>query len=333
MAEKPGGKPAGKPAAAPKKSFHAEFGWFIWGLVGIGVLWFFMGGYTRQDSRQPYIKPAAPLDSGQTYGKTYITNAAKEKETLDLPDAPADVIRNIQGGLRNIFTFSKKATSRNISFDGIGGAKETDVQREYLRIVAESSNKALVNMSGLVIRGTGYGITDYGVGVKIPQVTKLPILGMPYITNDLEVPADGVAIVSSGKSPIGTSFQVNMCTGYMDQFQTFVPNLRHDCPEPLTELENSPARAENSCRTFVASLPRCQAYGGSFPSDISADCKAFVTGKLNYNSCVADHNAKNNFYLPEWRVFLGQTTELWKNKNETINLMNKDEEVIDTLVY
>ncbi len=332
MAEKPGGKPA----AAPKKSLHAEIGWFVWGLVGIGVLWFFMGGYARQESRQPYIKPAAPLDSGQTYGRVYVTNAAKEKQTLDLPEAPADIIRNLQSGLKEIFTRSKVATSENIYFDSmnsIAGAKESDIQKEYLEIDAGSSNKTAINISGLILRGSGFGITDYGISEEIPKVAKLPIMGVPYITDDLEVTAGGQVIVSSGKSPIGESFQVNICSGYLGQFQTFTPALRNDCPEPLVALESSSANAELSCRTFVATLPRCQAYGGSFPSDLSSDCKLFVTEKLNYNSCVSDHNRESNFYLPEWRVFLGRTSELWKNKGETIRLMNENGATIDALVY
>ena len=45
MAEKPGAKPA-------KLGFHAEFGWFIWGFVILGVLWFFSGGIYRESSHE-----------------------------------------------------------------------------------------------------------------------------------------------------------------------------------------------------------------------------------------------------------------------------------------
>ena len=38
------------------------------------------------------------------------------------------------------------------------------------------------------------------------------------------------AIIITGKSPLGTSFKLNKCAGYFEQFHEFAPELNIDCP-------------------------------------------------------------------------------------------------------
>jgi hypothetical protein len=45
--------------------------WVIIILVGIWIIWFVNGGARRDEATAgPFIKPAAPLDSGKIYGPT-----------------------------------------------------------------------------------------------------------------------------------------------------------------------------------------------------------------------------------------------------------------------
>ncbi len=37
-------------------------------LVVLWFVWFFTGGPQRADNDKPFIKPAAPIDTGETYG-------------------------------------------------------------------------------------------------------------------------------------------------------------------------------------------------------------------------------------------------------------------------
>ena len=37
-------------------------------LIILWFVWFFFGGPQRDTKNDPFIKPAAPIDSGQTYG-------------------------------------------------------------------------------------------------------------------------------------------------------------------------------------------------------------------------------------------------------------------------
>lgn len=45
--------------------------WLIFILVILWLLWFFTGGPERNTGDKPFIKPANPLDSGETYGPSH----------------------------------------------------------------------------------------------------------------------------------------------------------------------------------------------------------------------------------------------------------------------
>jgi hypothetical protein len=320
------------------KSLHEEVGWFVWGLLGIGAVWFFMGGAQNESARQgPYIKPLAPLDSGETYGGFYAGGLDADKDRLNLPQTPGKIIKGAEEGIRDFFTRSNtgvqnvsQATflSKTVFLDGTAGAEASEPQEEYLRIVATPQADKNVSLAGMSLRGGALG-TD----VNIPEATDLLVLGTPTLKTSVSLPPTGRAIVSSGRSPVGTSFRVNICTGYLDQFQTFTPALRQECPEPVAELEADGPYEEDACRAFVKTLPHCRAFDGTFPDDISASCKAFVTRSLNYNSCVARSEKTEGFYKNEWRLFLDKTKELWKNKQEVIKLLDARGNAVDAITY
>lgn len=319
------------------KGLFKEFGWFINLLIGLGLLWFFMGGYMSETAREgPYLKPPAPLDTGEAYGGKYVSPGTGEKAVLDRPDSAGTVIRNMQDNVIDFLEQSRDAiklqesplVSKSLYIDGTDGAKAKDAQKEYVIIASSQSMKGVATITGLTLGGTGYGIT-----ARLPQAASLPVLGTAYKLTDVAVPANSRIIVSSGRSPIGTSFRANICTGYLGQFQSYVPTLTEACPEPLTELAAAGLSGDASCKAFVEDIPRCRAYNGSFPADVSASCRAFVTGRLNYNSCVANNSGKTGFYTNEWRLFLEEKDELWKQKREVIRLFDKSGVAIDAVTY
>ncbi len=318
------------------KGLHKEFAWLIWGLVGIGLIWFLTGGASDPDARQPYIKPLAPIDSGDTYGRTYFGGDPERQETLNLPEAPARVARTISASIISFFSQPRTAKeihpvtrgSGELRIDGIAGAAATSPQDEYLRIIAESSAKAPLSLEGMTITGDARDIIK-----SIPTAADLLVLGTPYLKTAVSVPAEGRVLITSGRSPVGTSFRVNICSGYLDQFQSYTPDLRKDCPEPLDELKASGPYEEESCRKFVETIPRCRTYEETLPSDISPTCKAFVAETLNYNSCVYAHQKERGFLKNEWRLFLEETKELWRSRQEIIRLRDAKGEVLDAITF
>lgn len=318
------------------KGLFKEFGWFIWGLIGIGIVWFAMGGTENPQAHEgPYLKPPAPLSTGEAYGGQYLITD-KHKATLDLPEGPAIVVRNIEGSLDDFLSLSDEAErihansllATSLYLDGLAGAQSSDPQKEYLRILSNEKSPKAVDLSTLSLHGGAYGVQ-----ARLPQAANLPVLATAYQRSDVMLPPGGRALVTTGRSPIGTSFRVNICSGYLEQFQDFTPNLRQECPNPLDELKASGPYAESACRDFVEKLPRCKAYGGTLPSDISPSCKAFVTEKLTYNSCVASHRDDKGFVKDEWRLFLEQGQELWKNRQEIIKLIDSSGSTVDAITF
>jgi hypothetical protein len=327
---------AGFKKEAPK-SLHSEFGWFIYGLLALIALWFFSGGAEREIARAGiYLKPLAPIDSGQAYGAKYIGEAPKKQSDLMLPDAPADVVRSAEEKFATFFEDAESASkihgvsllSKTLAIDGYAGAQITSPSREYIRIILPTNAEKSEILSGLVLRSGAFGIS-----VEIPDGTVIPLLGVAYRTEPIVLRVGGRAIIATGRSPIGTSFEVNQCTGYLGQFQEYVPELRKDCPNPIDELKLSGPYSESSCRDFVDSIPRCTTSRTTPPSTLSSACRAFIVEKLTYNSCAARHQNDSDFLTGEWRIFLGRTEELWKNKQEIIRLMNAKGETLDAITY
>jgi hypothetical protein len=327
---------AGFKKEAPK-SLRSEFGWFIYGLLGLIALWFLSGGAQRDIARAGlYLKPLAPIDSGEAYGSKYISETPKKQSTLMLPEAPADVIRGAEEKVATFFEDVQSVSKvhgvslllKTLTIDGFSGAQITSPLREYVRIILPTGSEKPERLSGLTLRSGALGIS-----VKIPDGTVMPLLGVTYRTEPIILRAGDRAIIATGRSPIGTSFQVNMCTGYLGQFQEYVPELRKECPNPIDELKLSGPYTESTCRDFVDSIPRCTTSRTTPPSTLSAACRSFIVEKLTYNSCVARHQNDTSFLTNEWRVFLGRTEELWKNKQEIIRLMNDEGKILDAITY
>jgi len=319
------------------KGFHSEFGWFIYGMLGLVALWFFSGGAQRDIARAGiYLKPLAPIDSGQAYGSKYISEAPNKKTVLVLPDTSTNIIKSAEETIGNFFEDSQSASkihgisllSKTLTIDGVAGAQITSPSREYTRIILPADAKKSEVLSGLSLKSGALGIS-----VIIPDATTIPLQGVVYRTEPVKLNPGDRAIISTGRSPLGTSFEVNLCSGYLNQFQEYVPDLRRDCPTPIDELKLAGPYNESMCRDFVDSIPRCTTSRTAPPSTLSSSCRAFVIEKLTYNSCVTRHKNDTDFLTGEWRLFLGRTEELWKNKQEIIRLMNTKGETLDAITY
>jgi len=59
----------------------------------------------------------------------------------------------------------------------------------------------------------------------------------------------------------------------------------------------------------------------------------FLQSTLSYNSCVDAHQQDSGFASPNWRVYLGQGSELWANDHDTITLMDPSGKEVDSFTY
>lgn len=309
--------------------------WFVGGLTALFFVWILIGGpQSRLPREGVFIYPLTEVRGGAGYGQAFLTPGSSSKEKLELPPPIIDV-RKIEESISNFaeklkeveFIHKTPLSSRTLIIDGFSGAKAETPETEYIRVVANSKNKFANPLTGLVLESP---VT--GNSAIIPSGSTLPLTGIVPKNENITLRPGERAIISSGKSPIGTSFALNKCSGYLGQFQKYTPELKRECPRPEDDVKNY-VISDSVCKNFLENLPRCEIYRGNTPSNLSLECKQFISEKINYNSCVSLHKNDTDFYSGEWRIFLGKMVELWKQKQEIIELNDADGNALDAVTY
>lgn len=280
--------------------------WIIGIMILLWFVWFFTGGPARQASQGgPFIKPPSPLDSGETYGSLpSLNNGISRLSELDL-------------------SFFKD----QIFLRSTSGGKESLPDKEYIEIKASGRNEKPVFITGWTLENAR------GIRLPIGNASPLPYLSQINRENPLFLDRDDSAYIVTGRSPIGVSFRVNSCSGYLEQFQDFSPPLKLACPSPLDEIDRATFNLDQACADYINQIPRCTTNTGSLPSALSPSCTSFINSQINYNSCVETHKNDSRFYQPEWRLFLKQTSEFWNNTKETVRLIDHGGKLVDLMTY
>jgi hypothetical protein len=211
------------------------------------------------------------------------------------------------------------------------GTKQSDPKLEYVVLSASILNTAPIKTTGWSIQSALTGARVY-----IPTGVRTFKMGSVGSISDIYIDPGKEAVVSTGISPVGTSFRENICTGYLEQFQEFEPSLSHACPTPNDELPDTLENLQRygaSCVDFAQTLNQCKYYLGSFPNDISVECQGFIKNALTYNSCVERHQWRPSFSTGNWRVFLNRRNELWNNSRDIIRLLDAQGRTVDVWSY
>lgn len=212
-----------------------------------------------------------------------------------------------------------------------GNAGASSEQTEYVTLQVSTRLDETISISGWNLYSE---IT--GVSVFIPQVDELPILGNSPLLEPLRVEGGETIYVLTGSSPLGSSFRLNSCSGFLTQSNTYTPNIYSQCPDPINEMElktvSNPNGFTRDCIDFVDRIPLCRSNTTDIPRDFSQACALFILD-INYNSCVEDNRYSTSFYKNEWRVYLRRGDEIWNNREEIIVLYDNNGKVVDTLSY
>lgn len=209
------------------------------------------------------------------------------------------------------------------------GVRETGANDEYLQITADYGNSETIDISGWILESA-----LSGVRVMIPPSASPFIANSANVLGATALAPGGLALVSSGPSPVGVSFRENMCTGYLAQFQAFNPPLSEECPSPSQVLpltESNLMSYGEACFDAIANVPQCR-----FPQDVSGvtySCETFLREQLSYNGCVRSNSFRNNFGKNMWRVYLGASGELWRNSHDAIRLLDAQGKTVSVFVY
>ena len=296
-------------------------------IIALGFVWVFTGGPGRARlNKGIFLKPPAPLDSGKTYGKINLggsqvkvsTGGGTNKSSTDTEQAEVNTSSS---------QFENKVSIKNSST----GPKKSSSLEEYITLSASSRNHEKISITGWMLESM-----VSKKQVTIGGATEVFISGLVNSETPLKLAPGETVVISTGLSPIGASFKINKCSGYLEQFQDFFPELSKKCPYPNDEFDEIVSGipvTDMVCEDFVDSISRCEMELSAFPLGASNQCVEFVSNTINYTGCVKQHRNDLDFFTKEWRIFLGQNSEIWRAKRETIRLIDSSGKVVDTYTY
>jgi len=215
------------------------------------------------------------------------------------------------------------------------GAKSNSNKTEYLAIKANSRNAAPIPITGWrvvsAIPQRDGTISEAYIG----NASALPAVGEVNPVYGVTLEPGGEAFLVTGASPFGVSFKVNICSGYLSQFQEYTPSLARSCPKPIAELQFAKQTIPylNACDEYVKKLPVCKATFVHTPKEYGTECDQFVKNELTYNGCIENHRYRPQFYSKEWRIFFNEQYELWRNKRDIIKLLDNEGKTVDMFSY
>lgn len=309
----------------------------------MGFVWFFSGGPQRASSKDPFINPPAPLGEGGTYDKkgfweslrggfvrtptTPQTDVGDGWATIDPYGSNPDTSSSDESG-------EKEGIYEDVVEIFASSASHTDPNLEYITIRISPSAKKSIVFDEWILRSA---VT--GVSVPIAKASYLPRLGAVNEEQVVRAEPGATLVVTTGRSPIGSSFRVNKCSGYLAQFQRFSPSIPRQCPLPVDEIPleyaygSSPNAFNDQCLDYIERIGICRINTEPLPLSMQPQCQTFVTKDLNYNACISSHSNEEDFYNNEWRIYLKRDSELWKSRRETIELVDPSGTVVDRVSY
>jgi len=299
------------------------------------VLWFLSGGPDRGATQQGGAAATTSPSSGIAgYFSAYTNNQSGSTETVLRSPRVRPEIKNPLEKESEQTQETKKISlyQDKISIER-GTATYTDPSAEYLVLTNDRKNKEKINISGWSITSSATG-----KNITIGEASYLPYTSKTNPQQPIFLSPGDKAYVTTGRSPIGTSFRTNLCTGYFEQFQDFKPSLKNECPRIVNEENfkikiSGPNALNDACIDFIERMRTCTINAKPLPLTMQYECSSFINSEINYQTCVTNHKNEEDFYKSEWRIFLNRDEELWKAKRETIRLLDADGKVIDSLSY
>ena len=305
----------------PRGSAGTDLSIFIVFIILLGIVWVSTGGPDRPISRSgPFLE--SPLSEDSSY----------ELPSVDTDTNSEDFITRISRGITNLKAGEEKSPYAEYVSLSVSTAKKESANEEYLTIKTARSLSGTLTISDWRLESSS------GTTVPLGFAAPLARLGHVNTLAPVAVGANATVYVVSGRSPVGTSFRLNSCTGYFEQYQDFEPRLPFECPLPIEELQDVTKTIPNynpspNCYSALANMRQCEIFTGALPGGVDSTCYNIISNDISYNGCVGRHQADVDFYKNEWRLYLGRDTELWVNKGERIRLVDEAGRVIDAVSY
>ena len=226
----------------------------------------------------------------------------------------------------NLYTPSPHAGTV-LFLDRVTSLKERDPNREYFILLVSDLVSNPVSI-------TGWKVFDRQKKISYIFPKGVKMLGSDEISSPITVYPGGIVIVSSGRSPVGFSFQVNKCSGYRSQFKNFIPTIKTACTDPIQEFTSyeGVSFSDDVCYAAVSSLRPCVGVT-RIPSGVTKECRYFLEHVMTEDGCVSRHRNDSDFLTGEWRLFLRSEDELWRNYDNVLYLLDENDLLVATLIY
>lgn len=295
-------------------------------IVFLMVSWFLSGAANDPDAKSIFLSPPPPLGAGETIGLPGVADPYGESYAEDTA-AITDEIGIVKRELENVGSMPVSPYAGKVEIRSRWSA--ADAAREYVVIRAKDANTERIAISDWSLMSAVNSRTAY-----IRQGLESYDPGLGNSLGAIVLSPGDEAVLISGRSPIGHSFRLNKCSGYLDQFQEYAPQLPHECPYPDTEARfaQSTVQNDNTCLSYLENMNQCRIEVAP-PASLTDACRQFITSRLTYQGCVNAHRADTDFKQREWRIYLGYDTALWRDKREVLVLLDSAGKVVDSFSY
>ncbi len=312
-------------------------------IIALFIFWLITGGWTAAARTARSLSNPLELIFGTSTSGSFIKLPWQPGELTRGPDigdyADEADARNMASGDSDQYSDTPPAPTQyagNSSphagkvFISENAATENAASREFIQLTASENNTAPIIVTNWALQSA-----VSGTRAIIPPAAPLFVLGAINSVQPIYLEPGASAFVTTAASPVGASFRENICSGYLNELQTFIPELSTECPAPPETL---PMNADNlriygsSCFDYLNALPQCHA-PASLPAELSSACRSYISNTTSYNGCTNTYRSRVPFALPSFRVYLTLRTELWANSHDVIHLLDEQGRIVDTLRY
>ncbi len=134
--------------------------------------------------------------------------------------------------------------------------------------------------------------------------------------------------VYSTVSPVGISFRLNACAGYLTNQYPFVPPFAAECP---AVNRRDIVTFSGICQEYILSLNACEIPSPARPvpyGDFA--CNGYINS-LNYQGCVNRHRYDPDFSKNEWSAWTGH--RILDPLHDRVRLFDRKGLLVDEYVY
>ncbi|MFA5099048.1 MAG: hypothetical protein WC461_02420 [Candidatus Paceibacterota bacterium] len=298
---------------------------FLLIIIGGGI-WFLSTGpslFSSTPAEKISVTPAAktqissPVVSGSNFqGYNTSPSSGQAAQTQEITDSsiPAGYTR---AQLSPYFQKIRISSAYSSSFSGYPS---------QIQIYSSLSKDDKVNISGWKIK------SNNGKEIVIPQAVNLYDLSGFLYDSNVVISASANVSIYGNTSVINRNLRLNKCIGYLENDYEFIPQLPRNCPQVS---RSSVQYLSGACQSYVLSLGSCQLPDVSFYNSLPGNddgnaCRVFLSN-INYNSCIKDHRNDSDFYLNDWRIWVGKN--ILDPQHDAVKLFDNNGLLVDQYVY